>query len=575
VDLGRCAKGWAIGMEPAPFNDYEGPNAQLLGRVVASNADNDECLDLAKDWFERCTRNHGPACSLQAEVPLPTRLIHIPRDEKEPLRLCVTRGQKGRYVALSYCWGDGATFQTNADTMNDRLAGFDVEELPRTLRDAVHVSRRMGFEFLWIDQVCIQQKNLEDWSRESAAMAAVYGNAAFTICADNGASTDTGILRERDVLRSHHFGPFEGQCLQTIEDPWESMCWQPLYARGWAFQERILSSRNLHFMSDQIAWECNTTLYREAFRGRETNPPDHFAKNMFTKYFHQRPERFGDVNDSDERQKELEMFAQIGAWNSITQEMAVRFFTIESDQLPAMSGMATALQVPGMGRYLAGVWEYNPFLSMAWYCRWNQEPQEAYRGPTWSWVGAEGQLMWHTRSYHDRISSEELDEWKAWDAKYGPRLLEDHMILKSSDLKGDVLEGSHLTIKGFCRDIYILEQPHIEYDEWGYICNEEVPNEEGTKVHMDRKDNGWASISSFSEDLADLNEGLTTVEVPKYLCAQIARERKPKDFYPKTLALILSKIEGEEDGYKRVGLLAFDGPLDDDKNWEERTLKLF
>jgi hypothetical protein len=558
-----------IGMEPAPFNDYDGPNAQLLGRVVSYNAGNDECLDLAKDWFERCTRNHGPACSLQAEVPLPTRLIHIPRNEKEPLRLCVTRGQKGRYVALSYCWGDGATFQTNADTMNDRLAGFDVEELPRTLRDAVHVSRRMGFEFLWVDQVCIQQKNLEDWSRESAAMAAVYGNAAFTICADDGASTDTGILRERDVLRSHHFGPFEGQCLQTIEDPWESMCWLPLYRRGWAFQERILSSRNLHFMSDQIAWECNTTLYREAFRGKETNPPDHFAKNMFTKYFHQRPERFGDANDSDERQKELEMFAQIGAWNSIAQEMAVRLFTIDSDKLPAMSGMATALQVSGMGRYLAGVWEYNPFLSMAWYCRRNQKQQEAYRGPTWSWVGTEGQLMWHTRSYHDRISSEELDEWKAWDAKYGPRLLEDHLILKGSDLKGDVLEGSHLAIKGFCRNIYILELPHTKYDEWGYSCNEEALSEKGTQVHMDRKDNGWASISSFSEELADSNE------IPKYLCAQIARERKPKDFNPKTLALILKKIEGEKDEYKRVGLLAFDGPLDDDKNWEERTLKLF
>jgi hypothetical protein len=564
-----------IGMEPALFNDYDGPNAQLLGRVVSPNAGDEECLDLAKDWFERCTRNHGPACSLQAEVPLPTRLVHIPTNEDQPLRLCKTRGQKGRYVALSYCWGDGATFQTDATTMNDRLAGFDTEELPPLLQDAVHVARRFGFEYLWVDQICIQQKNLEDWSRESAAMAAVYGNSAFTICADSGDSTDARILRERDILRSHNFGPFEGQCLQTIEDPWKSMCQQPLYRRGWAFQERILSSRNLHFLRDQIAWECNTTLYREAFRGRETNPPDHFAKNMLTKNFHQRPETFGDSSDSDARQNELEMFAQIGAWNSIAQEMAVRLFTIESDKLAAMSGMATGLEVPGMGRYLAGVWEYNPFLSMAWYCRWSQEPQEAYRGPTWSWVWTWGQLMWHQRSYHDRISSEELDDWKTWDARYGPRLLDANMILKGPDPKGDVLEGSHLIVKCHCRDIYVLEQPHTEYNEWGYFLNGEHPNEAGTEVHMDRKDNGWASISSFSTDLADLNEGLTTEEVPKFLCVQIARERKLKDLNPKTLALILERADETEEGYKRVGLLAFDGPVDDNEEWKERRLKLY
>lgn len=92
---------------------------------------------------------------------------------------------------------------------------------------------------------------------------------------------------------------------------------------------------------------------------------------------------------------------------------------------------------------------------------------------------------------------------------------------------------------------------------------------------MDRKDKRCASVSSFSEDLADLNEGLTPEEIPKYLCVQIARERKPKGFNPKTLALILEKTESGKDGYKRVGLLAFDGPLDDDESWEERTLKLF
>lgn len=31
---------------------------------------------------------------------------------------------------------------------------------------------------------------------------------------------------------------------------------QPLFKRGWVFQERLLSRRTLHFDKDRIAWEC-------------------------------------------------------------------------------------------------------------------------------------------------------------------------------------------------------------------------------------------------------------------------------------------------------------------------------
>jgi hypothetical protein len=149
------------------------------------------------------------------------------------------------------------------------------------------------------------------------------------------------------------------------------------------------------------------------------------------------------------------------------------------------------------------------------------------------------------------------------------------MILKGSDPKGDVLEGSYLMVKGHCRDVYVLEQPQTKYNEWGYLLNLDAPSKAGTEVHMDIKDNRWASISSFSTDLADLNNGPTIEEVPKFLCVQIARERKPKNFNPKTLALILERADGTEEGFKRVGLLAFDGPVDDNEGWEERRLKLF
>ncbi len=123
----------------------------------------------------------------------------------------------------------------------------------------------------------------------------------------------------------------------------------------------MLSSRILHFLDDQIAWECNTTLYMEDDWVRRRNPPDHFGKSHFTeKFHHSRVDK--EKEDADD---ELGFTCRIGAWNAMLQEISVRFFTVRSDKLPSISGLASALQVAGLGKYLAGVWEWNPFLSTA------------------------------------------------------------------------------------------------------------------------------------------------------------------------------------------------------------------
>ena len=72
---------------------------------------------------------------------------------------------RGHYVALSYSWGKGNTFKTTAQSINRFMAGFQAAELPKTLKDAVIVAHKMGYEWIWIDQLCILQDDLEDWSR--------------------------------------------------------------------------------------------------------------------------------------------------------------------------------------------------------------------------------------------------------------------------------------------------------------------------------------------------------------------------------------------------------------------------
>jgi hypothetical protein len=60
----------------------------------------------------------------------------------------------------------------------------------------------------------------------------------------------------------------------------------------------------------------------------------------------------------------------------------VRLFTVHADTLAAVSGLESALQTPELGRYVAGVWDCNPFVSMTWHVRYSQPQPDTYRAPS-------------------------------------------------------------------------------------------------------------------------------------------------------------------------------------------------
>lgn len=48
--------------------------------------------------------------------------------------------------------------------------GIPWQRLPRTLRDAMILTAKLGFGLLWIDALCIIQDDHLDWSIEAAHM---------------------------------------------------------------------------------------------------------------------------------------------------------------------------------------------------------------------------------------------------------------------------------------------------------------------------------------------------------------------------------------------------------------------
>ena len=68
-----------------------------------------------------------------------------------------SNGARGKYIALSHCWGQGQNFTTTRASIAQRYAGIPTDEMPKSYRDAVTLARMLSIRYIWIDSLCIVQ----------------------------------------------------------------------------------------------------------------------------------------------------------------------------------------------------------------------------------------------------------------------------------------------------------------------------------------------------------------------------------------------------------------------------------
>jgi hypothetical protein len=61
---------------------------------------------------------------------------------------------------LSHYWGSQVPFSITLSTLPDRIKTIPLDELPLTFRDAVLITRKLCFRYLWVDALCIIQDSL-------------------------------------------------------------------------------------------------------------------------------------------------------------------------------------------------------------------------------------------------------------------------------------------------------------------------------------------------------------------------------------------------------------------------------
>ncbi|KAF1847837.1 HET-domain-containing protein, partial [Cucurbitaria berberidis CBS 394.84] len=293
---------------------------------------------------------------------LPTRVLRISGNIEAPsVKLVVTGGMKGRYCALSHCWGsaDKRPLMTTRANLQHHLVEILFDQLPKTFQDAVMLVRGIGIEFLWIDSLCIIQDDAQEWQSEAGNMGAIYSDAALVIAAAGSRNSTEGLLvTERPqpvVLKAPYVlddvakGSFNVAMLPKGDiDPEDGS----LRKRAWAFQEWYLAEKTIFFMPGGITWKCNKTELSE--RGSHTEL-----------YFHER-----------------------SSWIHLLLKYSEKSLTYPSDRLHALRGIASHIGKtrPDKYRFEYGVWEDHLFEQLLWKKENLDGEADLLHLPTWSWA---------------------------------------------------------------------------------------------------------------------------------------------------------------------------------------------
>jgi hypothetical protein len=324
----------------------------------------------------------------------------------QQVRLVVGAGRKDKYVALSHCWGSGRVVRTTRETFPEFTRAVDVATLNQTFQDAIMVTRRLGFRYLWIDSLCIIQDDKDDWEREAAQMAQVYSQAQLTIAASAASDGSQGLLRNEPLLPrlklsadSENKALNQGCSIGPYLLRFRRLIVAPLNTRAWTLQERILSPRIIHFAHDQVHWECRESILSEAGGPPYGEVLDSSGEESFHTGW------LGRVSEDLLPKSEAERVAletkrsengrsEYETWYGVIQVYSQRRLTNEDDKLPALSGIAHAYSLRHDSEYLAGLWLGGIATGLLWFNATTDPLRRParYRAPSWSWASLDGPI---------------------------------------------------------------------------------------------------------------------------------------------------------------------------------------
>lgn len=393
----------------------------VTARKLQPNVSSDSAIKQCQEWLDDCTSSHEQ-CRKPAASQLPTRVVDVsPTECSDKPRVLETRGKIDEYLTLSYCWGkqqpDGLLTSQNVAAYYEQL---DISAMSHTFRDAIDLTKRLGFRFIWIDALCILQDSEWDKEKEFSCMRTIYRDSVLTIVASSASGVEEGFLADRSnedlgVLMnkqlidrgvrtnpsdipspsSTYEIPFRYNhgcmgCMSIRTDHYSEDLLEPVNRRAWTFQEQLLAPRLLLYSSHTLQWRCQS-------RSRNLDDSLHVKLYQYALVQplegneYQLPLRADHEKDGDTKQRrEPEIWSH---WNNVLYQYSTRQASLPEDKLVALGGVAEGFSRLINSRYLAGLWENRLCEQLLWETLGEVSCPAQYRAPSWSWAAIDGPVM--------------------------------------------------------------------------------------------------------------------------------------------------------------------------------------
>ena len=382
----------------------------------------------------RCRSHHKPS-------NLPTRLIHVGASALPFIRLHVVTEADKRldYLTLSHCWGGEKIVILTSDNIEQFKEEIAWANLPQTFRDAFVITQNLGFSYIWIDSLCIVQDSRDDWARESQSMGTIYAGSSCTIAATGSVNSNGGCFQDREIRDfvdcsipvENGNGAIRLCMCEFSETSFENQVnASPLNARGWVFQERLLSTRILHFATTML-WECSTCALTEQHpytsitlksdlaepKFRElANTDNQETEDQSTAALKRPSSRVKEAstdgyssNTMDDFRSAFESLKQSSSrstghvqshtfsrrWYELVTRYSQGLLTRSEDKLTAFSGIAAEIENQTGLEYMVGLWRQHLIYNLLWYMEAPARQRPATdRAPSWSWASVDGMVKY-------------------------------------------------------------------------------------------------------------------------------------------------------------------------------------
>jgi hypothetical protein len=302
---------------------------------------------------------------------------------------------------------------TKAANLRARLHpdGLPRGELPAVIRDAISVTERLGFRYIWIDALCIIQDDTDDKQLELGKMSQYYRNSFLTIAASTPSVT-MGFVGKVGRCHKHPDSPLPRDLVPFVvfshthevrnkgipgviyvreENPYQ-LHEEPLNRRAWTLQECVLAPRVLLFGS-RVMWFCQHMTHSDGgIEDWSFDQNDQEGTRRELQIELRKLERYGlrdEVELGSSRPTERSLY-RYDLWHRLVAIYSQRDLSVSDDKLPAISAIAAEFSKLVKDEYIAGLWRSNLARDLLWTTpKPSTQHPEKWRAPSWSWASVD------------------------------------------------------------------------------------------------------------------------------------------------------------------------------------------